>query len=1108
MLVLIIFFLDAIGVMPGWEDHSYGYHGDDGRKFGAGNSPETWPLFEQNDVIGCGFDFDRRSIFYTRNGELLGTGFYNVADVAMYPIFGFHAHSVSQKISINFGVIPFRYEGPEVVVNAKSLLERESRRLHSIANEIIPILASSLGQKDLELTEEGMITITTSESVDSEAVRTPTRYGNAFEQTFKELRLRVETHSRVLRDIKRCQYFYRSLLRFLLVLICENDSTLPVWNESFSLDYSKYNSNLLTKGRSTFGTPKYETYGDGAMLHLEICSFFSDELHSASSRYPKDTIASPDRSSSGSKHSLKLLDVFDVDEAVYHYLLSLRCGIHLSKQIKTILTKEEFVISLLRLIELSSPRVQEIIVHLLRSIVPAVAPENIETALESSSWSSALISSLVPPEIKGVTRRSRKLPESFVRILFESIKRSVQFGFSHNSKSFYGTSSALMHRGALNATLIHQLLENASYAELVSCFLTESIRSIEEIVERTSQLQTLNSSFADAFAGATASCFVVSGLTSKLCKGSLVRTLTGQQGSILSYDEQSQKAVVLLSSSLKGVQDLVTLSRREFSLVSIRILADLSSLSQPLVPQLISLFKRLLEIMISSGTNEAEKISIASFQFWRLSASLSLALSTLINSKHDAIVDAIQYAGILFSIVAISLRESPLEHFVSSEEVLDMWTICQSRCLEFDVLSGLEDSSTDETPVVEEIVQTISVDPTPAPKESEIEVALVAEYEEDVDGPQDIIPSVEDFALFKQPVGDQLILHADAQTESVVTGRTGYSRIETIPLDNNTIFEEGDLVSQTATDSCTTNGRIGQPLIDSTPIDSEMVVSYFHQSWGMQFSELVKSSDLSIVKGFYGCKSLVDLRSLMLKLDKSLVILQMREIVLSLLFENSVNLLSDTSKLEDWIKLIKLSTVSAGEKFKSKSVRDLCAALIKASTSSLRDGNEVSPKRLLSILLADALSNLVLLMSPRKNQSNVAILKSEHPFIEPEQTEHSISIPEGRYYMIFDRRSSTPSKLARLNVYCSESEFKTESPTYSFFGPPGSPRGFKSRELVNVKQLYFKFIAEKGSDKPNLDVRSKDSNVTLDAGQRSMKHKGTIARSGILFFIQFIPFMV
>lgn len=50
--------------MPGWVDRSYGYHGDDGRKFGRAKTESIWPTWTDGDVIGCGFDPVRGAIWW------------------------------------------------------------------------------------------------------------------------------------------------------------------------------------------------------------------------------------------------------------------------------------------------------------------------------------------------------------------------------------------------------------------------------------------------------------------------------------------------------------------------------------------------------------------------------------------------------------------------------------------------------------------------------------------------------------------------------------------------------------------------------------------------------------------------------------------------------------------------------------------------------------------------------------------------------------------------------------------------------------------------------------------------------------------------------------
>ena len=59
--------------MVGWDDGSWGYHGDDGAAFsGSGKGAEYGPEYGKGDVIGCGVNFDEKIAFFTKNGSVLG----------------------------------------------------------------------------------------------------------------------------------------------------------------------------------------------------------------------------------------------------------------------------------------------------------------------------------------------------------------------------------------------------------------------------------------------------------------------------------------------------------------------------------------------------------------------------------------------------------------------------------------------------------------------------------------------------------------------------------------------------------------------------------------------------------------------------------------------------------------------------------------------------------------------------------------------------------------------------------------------------------------------------------------------------------------------------
>ncbi|EGC28483.1 hypothetical protein DICPUDRAFT_93323, partial [Dictyostelium purpureum] len=86
----------------GYGKRSYGYHSDDGTKHkwkesdkDGGYLVEVYgPGFKKGDVIGCGISFKRREIYFTKNGEYLGTAFENVYGI-LYPSVAFYEPGTS-----------------------------------------------------------------------------------------------------------------------------------------------------------------------------------------------------------------------------------------------------------------------------------------------------------------------------------------------------------------------------------------------------------------------------------------------------------------------------------------------------------------------------------------------------------------------------------------------------------------------------------------------------------------------------------------------------------------------------------------------------------------------------------------------------------------------------------------------------------------------------------------------------------------------------------------------------------------------------------------------------------------------------------------------------
>jgi hypothetical protein len=61
--------------LPGWEQESWAYHGDDGKSFfgeNQGQGRPYGPTFGANDTVGCGVNFATGCAFFTKNGVFLG----------------------------------------------------------------------------------------------------------------------------------------------------------------------------------------------------------------------------------------------------------------------------------------------------------------------------------------------------------------------------------------------------------------------------------------------------------------------------------------------------------------------------------------------------------------------------------------------------------------------------------------------------------------------------------------------------------------------------------------------------------------------------------------------------------------------------------------------------------------------------------------------------------------------------------------------------------------------------------------------------------------------------------------------------------------------------
>lgn len=99
----------SLNRLPGWEQESWGYHGDDGHSFACSASGKPYgPKFSALDVVGCGINFRTGSAFFTKNGIFLGEAFQGIKLERLYPSVGIK--KPGEHVRANFGQTPFVFD--------------------------------------------------------------------------------------------------------------------------------------------------------------------------------------------------------------------------------------------------------------------------------------------------------------------------------------------------------------------------------------------------------------------------------------------------------------------------------------------------------------------------------------------------------------------------------------------------------------------------------------------------------------------------------------------------------------------------------------------------------------------------------------------------------------------------------------------------------------------------------------------------------------------------------------------------------------------------------------------------------------------------------------
>jgi SPRY domain len=96
---------------PGWDHHSFGYHGDDGNVYHAqGIGIPYGAPFSAGDTVGCLLDYFDNTIYFTKNGEMsLQQPAFAGVHGSFYPVVGIDADP-TWVVRMNFGQEPFKFD--------------------------------------------------------------------------------------------------------------------------------------------------------------------------------------------------------------------------------------------------------------------------------------------------------------------------------------------------------------------------------------------------------------------------------------------------------------------------------------------------------------------------------------------------------------------------------------------------------------------------------------------------------------------------------------------------------------------------------------------------------------------------------------------------------------------------------------------------------------------------------------------------------------------------------------------------------------------------------------------------------------------------------------
>jgi hypothetical protein len=666
------------GNMPGWVEKSYGYHGDDGRKFGSNSTPGTWPKWNKFDVIGCGIDFATRNIFYTRNGELLGDAFIGVAEETLSPIVGFHCPRMVQKVRINFGQYPFSYRGEEIKAHPKAIAISEyfmNWQSKNPASEASPafgqvvaapappatIASISISSPTVALPVEEEKNedevYETKEDLSIHCERFTPRNDVEYKQHLNLLEERVNLASDHLLNFNIMRKQTESLMKLFLVSSCiaDNSSEAPMSETHSDLPDLLKSPPSLTKGKSIYGTPKFVTAEDGALLQESVTAVLIQDILVGSIYLREAAKAIPGGVRNVAATSIPLglsiaeitskldefvrgnaefghnssqagLEVCEVEGLVFDRLNTILSFSSAVSSVAKDLSRSICLKAFVTLLCVGTPRIRSLTCRVLMKCLPVIEPYVVDAVLPDTLWPVANTNAVEDeaellgpctespgrnPNRSGSKRRGqRSMPNLFIRGLIKIIQVSVT---SSNAEAVpaspVGYGTLLVEHADEIISLLQRLFETDSWTEVIAFTLTDVLRETVTYMKRQNGLNSglaelqsneIDSLLPEQFESASAVCVALSGLGA-LFPGATVQKADGGQFTLISLQSTEGTAIVVnkeqLTSSgpdtyLSGLNLTETVKTKDISSVAFGSNVVLSELSHPLVQLLSAVLKQ------------------------------------------------------------------------------------------------------------------------------------------------------------------------------------------------------------------------------------------------------------------------------------------------------------------------------------------------------------------------------------------------------------------------------------------------------------------------------------------------------------------------------------